>query len=207
MSVSAPSKEEVMTCRDLDFATRYFVNKQLSFRLRPDLVCGDDTLDVNDPRAYYMAPPRPELSNAEIQALLDAEPVCPGPTVKGILETVEAGLAVANFFYFGPRGPDGLLPEVFERFEYIWKMFKTDSSWWIENCGTCGSPDNVIKGQEVHLYGLTRKQIECYVRCGTPFPPDFILRMDDDEFDMVGLKDTIQTARLLAWAREHTAAA
>lgn len=58
-----------------------------------------------------------------------------------------------------------------------------------------------------HLYGLTRKQIECYVRCGTPFPPDFILRMDDDEFDMVGLKDTIQTARLLAWAREHTAAA
>ena len=114
---------------------------------------------------------------------------------------------MANFFYFGPRGPDGLLPEVFERFEYIWKMFKTDSSWWIENCGTCGSPDNVIKGQEVHLYGLTRKQIECYVRCGTPFPPDFILRMDDDEFDMVGLKDTIQTARLLAWAREHTAAA
>ena len=54
-------------------------------------------------------------------------------------------------------------------------------------------------GQEVHLYGLTRKQIECFVRCGTPRPPDFILRMDDDEFDIVGLRDTIQTSQLGAW--------
>ena len=63
----------------------------------------------------------------------------------------------------------------------------------------CGAPDNVYMGQEVHLYGLTRKQIECFVRCGTPRPPDFILRMDDDEFDMVGLRDTIQTSQLGAW--------
>jgi hypothetical protein len=63
-----------------------------------------------------------------------------------------------------------------------------------------GQRVNVCKGQEVHLYGLTQKKIECYVRCGTPFPPDFVLAMDDDEFDMVGMKDTIQTARLLAWA-------
>ena len=168
--------------------------------MSPSLVCGDDTVDVNDPHAYSMGrQTRPDLTNAEIQALLDAEPVCPGRTVKGILETVEAGRGVAECFYFGPNGPDGLMPEVRERYEYIWNMFKTDRRWWIENCATCGAPDNVCKGQEVHLYGLTQKKIECYVRCGTPNPPDFVLAMDDDEFDMVGLKDTIQTARLLAW--------
>lgn len=157
---------------------------------------GNDTMD--DPDAMYPGFTETGLTSAEIQSLLD-EYECPGRTVKGIHDTIEAGQAVGDYFYFGPKGPDGLMPEVFERYVYVDNMFRKNPRWWIENCATCGAPDNVYMGQEVHLYGLTRKQIECFVRCGTPRPPDFILRMDDDEFDMVGLRDTIQTSRLGAW--------
>ena len=157
---------------------------------------GNDTADWTDPDTM-------ELPNAEIQSLLD-DFECPGRTVQGILDTIEEGQHVVDYFYFGPNGPDGLMPEVFERYEYIVNMVRT--RWWIENCAVCGAPDNTFMGKEVHLYGLTKKQIECYVRCGTPFPPDFISRMDDDDFDHVGQKNTIQTDRLLAWkegAREE----
>ena len=151
-----------------------------------------------DPDAMYPGFSETGLTSAEIQSLLD-EFECPGRTVKGIHDTIEAGQSVVFEFYFGPNGPDGLMPEVFERYVYIENMFKKDTRWWIENVATCGAPDNAYMGQEVHLYGLTRKQIECFVRCGTPRPPDFILRMDGDEFDMVGLRDTIQTSQLRAW--------
>ena len=64
---------------------------------------------------------------------------------------------------------------------------------------TCGAPDNVFMGEEVHLYGLSAKQIEYFVRFGTPFPPDFIKQMEEDEFNIDGLRDTIQSARLRTW--------
>jgi hypothetical protein len=42
--------------------------------------------------------------------------------VKNILDTIVAGQHVAWTFYFGDRGPEGLLPEVKQRFEYIYNL-------------------------------------------------------------------------------------
>lgn len=40
--------------------------------------------------------------------------------------------------------------------DYIWKCFGPDSTenmqiWWIQNCATCGAPDEIIRGEELHL--------------------------------------------------------
>ena len=41
-------------------------------------------------------------------------------------------------------------------FTYIQKMFGPDSTakdqiWWIQNCGLCGAPDDIVKGQQMHF--------------------------------------------------------
>ena len=78
---------------------------------------------MDDPDAMYPGFTETGLTSAEIQSLLD-EYECPRRTVKGIHDTIEAGQAVVDYFYFGPKGPDGLMPEVFERYVYIENMFR-----------------------------------------------------------------------------------
>lgn len=84
-------------------------------------------------------------------------------------------------------------------------MFHENIRWWCEEVATSGAPDTAFCGEEIHLYGRSRRQLECFVRCGTPDAPEFIRNMDDDEFQMLGLRNTLQTARLQAWLRAKNA--
>lgn len=43
------------------------------------------------------------------------------------------------------------------RLSYVQAIFANDAVkskqiWWIENCATCGAPDDIYKGSEIHLF-------------------------------------------------------
>ena len=91
-----------------------------------------------------------------------------GTDGEGIHDTIEAGQAVGDYFYFGPKGPDGLMPEVFERYVYVDNMFRK-----ILGGGSRTARRVWSAGQRVHGAGspsvrVDQKQIECAVRSPGP---------------------------------------
>lgn len=145
-----------------------------------------------------------DMNCSEIQALLDEFKLSGTRTVSKIFATIVAGQEVAWQFYFGPCGLEGPTPEVIKRYEYINNMFRKQPRWWIEQCATCGAPDETFLGQEVRLYGKTYAEIDFFVRSGTPYAPEFIKEMAEDDLNEVGLRDTIQTQPLFSWLSDKT---
>lgn len=108
---------------------------------------------------------------SELAALLDADE----EAALRVGKTIDACRRVADWFYYGPNGPRGLLPQVRKRMEYLDDIFNSAMGWhkdrllwWIKNVAACGAPDFFSDvGAEVHLVDMYKpSEVEAFVRRG-----------------------------------------
>lgn len=79
-------------------------------------------------------------------------------------------------FFYGPGGPNALPEPVKRKILYLDDIFnsilgwkKDRLKWWIQNCPSCGAPDDIsmTTGQEIHFGEMTDpKIIEAVIRRG-----------------------------------------
>jgi len=149
------------------------------------------------------------LSDADIQAILD-EYGNDERTVGGIRYTFGQGNAARRTLArLGDLVPDSTGRRA-GRAHYLESKFGGDVEdvrWLIENTFASGAPDDMDRhtGKPIHLYGLRERNIEWWVRYGTPFeenmPPAVRAEMQRYESHRVPSDD--ETTRALRACSGH----
>jgi len=140
-------------------------------KVRPDCICSEEDEKTDDDVNDEFKSRFPEITDAEIQDVLDEYSLEPARTVVGIKRTLLYGKQVHDYFYYGPNGPESLHYKVKERMLYVERVFSgavEGARWWIRNVGACGAPDDICRTtmREQHYYYFNDRQITAYVRTG-----------------------------------------